>query len=219
MGSFWTKSYGCWMQPGQPSRTFTWNTSSLPPILNCDSNKMVNFSSVTDSAPRRSDRLILFKDCRDIMPENEQNYTHTINIQWWTHLSLISVTRWEVNNAFGMGGVMMFTTCDSAGWFFKALQGGHAGSCSVWSLQKRLDLSDSFLDSLKRRPISRTSTKVMPWRTARPSERWHTELTSEALTMFLKWALRVPVVWWYSITQLLFRISPLLSLWQRSNNL
>lgn len=24
---------------------------------------MVNFSSVTDSAPRRSDRLILFKDC------------------------------------------------------------------------------------------------------------------------------------------------------------
>lgn len=104
MGSFWTKSYGFWMQPCQPSRTFTWNTSSLPPILNCDSNKMVNFSSVTDSAPRRSDRLILFKDCRDIMRENEQNYTHTINIQGWTHLSLISVTRWEVNNAFGMGG-------------------------------------------------------------------------------------------------------------------
>lgn len=35
------------------------------------------------------------------------------------------------------------------------------------------------------------------------------------LTMFLKWALRVPVVWWYSITQLLFRISPLLSLNER----
>lgn len=34
----------------------------------------------------------------------------------------------------------------------------------------------------------------------------------DALTMFLKWALRVPVVWWYSITQLLLRISPLLSL-------
>ena len=32
------------------------------------------------------------------------------------------------------------------------------------------------------------------------------------LTMFLKCALRVPVVWWYSITQLLLRISPLLSL-------
>lgn len=35
---------------------------------------------------------------------------------------------------------------------------------------------------------------------------------SHTLTMFLKWALRVPVVWWYSITQLLLRISPLLSL-------
>lgn len=35
------------------------------------------------------------------------------------------------------------------------------------------------------------------------------------LTMFLKWALRVPVVWWYSITQLLLRISPLLSLNER----
>lgn len=108
-----------------------------------------------------------------------------------------------------------FTTCESAGWFFKALQGGYAGCCSVWSLQKRLDLSDSFLNSLKRRPIS--WTKVTPCRTARPSERWHIELTSKALTMFLKWALRVPVVWWYSITQLLFRISPLLSLWQRSS--
>ena len=32
------------------------------------------------------------------------------------------------------------------------------------------------------------------------------------LTMFLKWALRVPVAWWYSITQQLFRISPLHSL-------
>ena len=30
--------------------------------------------------------------------------------------------------------------------------------------------------------------------------------------MFRKCALRVPVVWWYSITQLLLRISPLLSL-------
>ena len=29
------------------------------------------------------------------------------------------------------------------------------------------------------------------------------------LTMFLKCALRVPVAWWYSITQQLFRISPL----------
>lgn len=36
-----------------------------------------------------------------------------------------------------------------------------------------------------------------------------------ALTMFLKCALRVPVVWWYSITQLLFKISPLLSLLDR----
>lgn len=44
--------------------TLTWNTSSLPPTLNWDSNRMVNFSSVTDSAPRRSDRLILFRDCR-----------------------------------------------------------------------------------------------------------------------------------------------------------
>lgn len=32
------------------------------------------------------------------------------------------------------------------------------------------------------------------------------------LTMFLKWALRVPVVWWYSMTQQLLRISPLQSL-------
>ncbi|TNN52794.1 hypothetical protein EYF80_037027 [Liparis tanakae] len=45
-----------------PPFTFTWKTSSLPPTLNCDSNRMVNFSSVTDSAPRRSDRLILFRD-------------------------------------------------------------------------------------------------------------------------------------------------------------
>lgn len=37
------------------------------------------------------------------------------------------------------------------------------------------------------------------------------------LTMFLKWALRVPVVWWYSITQLLLRISPLLSLNERES--
>lgn len=37
------------------------------------------------------------------------------------------------------------------------------------------------------------------------------------LTMFLKWALRVPVAWWYSITQLLLRISPLLSLKVRDN--
>lgn len=43
--------------------TFTWKTSSLLPTLNWDSNRMVNFSSVTDSAPRLSDRLILFKDC------------------------------------------------------------------------------------------------------------------------------------------------------------
>ncbi len=43
-------------------RTFTWKTSSLPPTLNWDSNRMVNFSSVTDSAPRLSDRLILFRD-------------------------------------------------------------------------------------------------------------------------------------------------------------
>ena len=35
--------------------------------------------------------------------------------------------------------------------------------------------------------------------------------------MFLKWALRVPVVWWYSITQLLLRISPLLSLKEIKN--
>lgn len=40
---------------------------------------------------------------------------------------------------------------------------------------------------------------------------------SGALTMFLKWALRVPVVWWYSITQLLLRISPLLSLKEIKN--
>lgn len=32
---------------------------------------------------------------------------------------------------------------------------------------------------------------------------------SRVLTMFLKWALRVPVAWWYSMTQQLFRISPL----------
>lgn len=32
------------------------------------------------------------------------------------------------------------------------------------------------------------------------------------LTMFLKCALRVPVAWWYSITQQLFKISPLHSL-------
>lgn len=37
--------------------------------------------------------------------------------------------------------------------------------------------------------------------------------------MFLKWALRVPVVWWYSITQLLLRISPLLSLKERNNDI
>lgn len=37
--------------------------------------------------------------------------------------------------------------------------------------------------------------------------------------MFLKWALRVPVVWWYSITQLLLRISPLLSLKERNNHI
>lgn len=41
--------------------------------------------------------------------------------------------------------------------------------------------------------------------------------TSGTLTMFLKWALSVPVVWWYSITQLLLRISPLLSLKERDN--
>ena len=33
--------------------------------------------------------------------------------------------------------------------------------------------------------------------------------SSPMLTMFLKWALRVPVAWWYSITQQLFKISPL----------
>lgn len=37
--------------------------------------------------------------------------------------------------------------------------------------------------------------------------------------MFLKWALRVPVVWWYSITQLLLRISPLLSLKERNKHI
>lgn len=42
---------------------FTWKTSSLPPTLNWDSKRMVNFSSVTDSAPRRSERLIRFSDC------------------------------------------------------------------------------------------------------------------------------------------------------------
>ena len=34
--------------------------------------------------------------------------------------------------------------------------------------------------------------------------------------MFLKCALRVPVAWWYSITQLLLRISPLLSLMENT---
>ena len=42
--------------------TLTWKTSSFPPTLNWDSNRTVNFSSVTDSAPRRSERLILFND-------------------------------------------------------------------------------------------------------------------------------------------------------------
>lgn len=42
--------------------TLTWKTSSLPPTVNCDSNSIVNFSSVTDSAPRRSERLIRFRD-------------------------------------------------------------------------------------------------------------------------------------------------------------
>ena len=37
-------------------------------------------------------------------------------------------------------------------------------------------------------------------------------LVPSILTMFLKLALSVPVAWWYSITQLLLRISPLLSL-------
>lgn len=46
------------------SLTFTWNTSSLLPTLNCDSKSTVNFSSVTDSAPLRSARLIRFRDCR-----------------------------------------------------------------------------------------------------------------------------------------------------------
>lgn len=32
--------------------------------------------------------------------------------------------------------------------------------------------------------------------------------------MLRKWALSVPVAWWYSITQQLLRISPLLSLLQ-----
>lgn len=50
--------------------TFTWKTSSLPPTLNCDSKRMVNFSSVTDSAPRRSERLIRFRDCRDTRGEH-----------------------------------------------------------------------------------------------------------------------------------------------------
>lgn len=35
---------------------------------------------------------------------------------------------------------------------------------------------------------------------------------SSVLTMLRKWALSVPVAWWYSITQQLLRISPLLSL-------
>lgn len=35
-----------------------------------------------------------------------------------------------------------------------------------------------------------------------------------ALTMLRKWALSVPVAWWYSMTQQLLRISPLLSLLQ-----
>lgn len=40
-----------------------------------------------------------------------------------------------------------------------------------------------------------------------------------ALTMFLKCALSVPVAWWYSITQQLFRISPLLSLqWESTSS-
>lgn len=51
--------------------TFTWKTSSLPPTLNCDSKRMVNFSSVTDSAPRRSERLIRFRDCRDTRGEGQ----------------------------------------------------------------------------------------------------------------------------------------------------
>lgn len=40
-----------------------------------------------------------------------------------------------------------------------------------------------------------------------------------ALTMLRKWALSVPVAWWYSITQQLLRISPLLSLPQEHTGL
>lgn len=39
--------------------------------------------------------------------------------------------------------------------------------------------------------------------------REHPLCLSQVLTMFLKWALSVPVAWWYSMTQQLFRISPL----------
>lgn len=61
--------------------TLTWKTSSLPPTLNCDSNRTVNFSSVTDSAPRRSDRLIRFSDCTHTHRNTHQD-TSDKHSQW-----------------------------------------------------------------------------------------------------------------------------------------
>lgn len=72
--------------------TFTWKTSSLLPTLNWDSNRMVNFSSVTDSAPRLSDRLILFKDC---MINDVQEQMVCINYA----VRLISVTHSQYMHA------------------------------------------------------------------------------------------------------------------------
>ena len=43
-------------------RVRTWKTSSLFPIENCDLKSIVNFSSVTDSAPLLSDLFMRFRD-------------------------------------------------------------------------------------------------------------------------------------------------------------
>lgn len=62
--------------------TLTWKTSSLPPMLNCDSNRTVNFSSVTDSAPRRSERLIRFNDCRQTHTLDTISHNHAAGFHY-----------------------------------------------------------------------------------------------------------------------------------------
>lgn len=108
--------------------TFTWKTSSLPPTLNWDSNKMVNFSSVTDSAPRRSDRLILFKDYMKDNMLRMRNTGYAIHVAYAVRLIMhssyiycgacmhnslwVKVLGCHVNNLWRALGIAANNTCD-----------------------------------------------------------------------------------------------------------